>query len=118
MMRQLEATHDNVIGYSLGGEVTDEEYRQAASELRDAISLHGTIRLLFRLRDVSTKSFLNALDERFTFVQEHRDDIERVAIVSDDTVTDWLSGLVDKVSPVETRHFSTDDEQKAWTWLE
>jgi hypothetical protein len=67
---------------------------------------------------VSLQSFLNALDERFKFVQEHRDDIERVAIVSDDSVTNWLSGLVDRVAPVETRHFSRDDERQAWAWLE
>lgn len=118
MLRQLERSHDQVIGYSLAGDVTDVEYQQAASELRDAIARHGTIRLLFRLSDVSMQSFFSALDERFRFVQEHAGDIERIAIVSDDTVTGLLSRLTEGVTPIETRHFSRDDEQTAWAWLE
>lgn len=118
MLRQLEGTHDNVVGYSLAGDVTDDEYRQAASELRDAIAQYGKIRVLFRLSDLSLQSFFAALDERFKFVKEHRDDIERVAIVADDTASEWLSRVTDAIGPGETRHFSRDDEDQAWAWLE
>lgn len=118
MIRQLEASHDNVIGYSVSGEVTEDEYQQAVSEVRDAIARHGKVRLLYRISDVSVRSFLTALDERFRFLQEHRDDIERVAIVSDDTATGLLSQLTESIAPIETRHFPRDDEQTAWAWLE
>lgn len=118
MLRQLEKTHDNVIGYSLSGDVTDEDYEQATSELRDAIARHGRIRVLFRLHDLSPQAFFAALDERFRFAQEHGEDIERVAVVTDDATTGWLSRLTEAVAPVETRRFSRDDEQEAWAWLE
>lgn len=118
MLRQLEATHDNVIGYSLAGDVTDAEYEQAASELRDAIARHGKIRLLFRLSDLSLQSFFAALDERFRFVQEHSGDIERVAVVSDETAAGLLSRLTGGLAQIEIRHFDRDDEPTAWAWLE
>ena len=118
MLRQLEATHDHVIGYSLGGEVSDDEYGQLLSELRDAIALHGRIRVLFRLQDLSPKSFFTALDDRFRFFQEHGDAVERMAIVSTDTGGQWLTRLADVIGPVDTRHFDPDDEQEAWAWLE
>lgn len=118
MQRQLEASHDNVVGYSLAGDVTDHEYRQIASELRDVIARYGAVRLLFRLSDLSVQSIFAALDDRFRFIQEHRDDIERLAIVSDDPATEWLSRLTETVSPVEIRHFPRDEEQTAWAWLE
>lgn len=118
MIRQLEASHDNVIGYSVAGDVTEEEYQQAVSEMRDAIARHGKVRLLYRLSDVSPRSFLAALDERFRFLKDHGDDIERVAIVSDDTATEVLSQLTGSIAPIEMRHFSRDEEQTAWTWLE
>lgn len=118
MLRQLEESHDQVIGYSMADDVSDAEYRQAASELRDAIARHGKIRLLFRLSDLSLQSFFAALDERFRFVQEHADDIERVAIVSDDTATGLLTRLTEGVAPIETRHFGRDEEPTAWAWLE
>lgn len=118
MIRQLEKSHDNVVGYSVSGEVTDEEYEQAVSEVRDVIARFGSVRLLYRLSDVSFRSFFTGLDERFNLLQEHADDIERVAIVSDDKATELLSELTGSVAPIETRHFSRDDEQTAWAWLE
>ena len=118
MLRKLEASHDHIIGYSLAGEVTDAEYEQAASELRDAITRFGNIRLLFRLTDLSLQSFFTALDERFRFVQEHADDIERVAIVSDDVATELLSRLGAGLGAIDVRHFDRDQEQEAWAWLE
>lgn len=118
MLRQLEASHDHIVGYSLAGDVTDEEYRQAASELRDAIARFGKVRVLFRLSDLSIQSFFAALDERFQFVQEHGSDVERVAIVSDETGAGLLSKVGGGLSQVETRHFGRDEEQQAWAWLE
>lgn len=118
MLRPLEASHDNIVGFSLSGDVTDDEYQQLTSELRDAIARHHRIRVLFRMSDISLGSFFNALDERFRFAQEHRDDVERIAIVSDEAGSQLLSRLSDVAGPVETRHFPREDEQQAWAWLE
>ncbi len=117
MMRRLEKSHDKVIGYSLSGEVTADEYTQLASELRDEIAKHGAIRVLFRLSDLELSSFFTALDERLSFVRENRDDVERVAVVTDDTATQLLSKAA-QAAPVELQTFSSDDESKAWAWME
>lgn len=118
MIRRLERSHDDVIGYSVAGDVSGDEYEQAASELRDDIAQHGTVRLLFRLSDLSLSAFFNALDERFRFVKEHRDEIERVAIVTDDTAVGVLSKATEAIRPLDIETFSREDEPKAWAWLE
>lgn len=118
MMRQLERSHGKVIGYSLSGDVSAEDYELLTSRLRDAIAEHGSVRVLFRLSDVSPSSFFKALDERFNFAKDHADDVERVALVTDDKLLDALSSLTQAASPIETRQFSTDEEQEAWAWLE
>jgi hypothetical protein len=117
MMRRLEKSHGNIIGYSLSGEVTADEYTQLASELRDEIAKHDTIRVLFRLSDLEFSSFFTALDERLSFVRDNRDDVERVAVVTDDTATQLLSKAA-RAAPVDVETFSSDDESKAWAWLE
>jgi hypothetical protein len=117
MIRRLEKSHDHIIGYSMSGEVTEDEYTQAASELRDDIARHGKIRLLFRLRDLSPSSFFAALDDRFRFVVEHQGDIERVAVVSDDAASGMLAKAAGGLSDMEIDTFSHDDEPKAWAWL-
>ena len=116
-MRQLEKSHDSVIGYSLSGDVSADEYTQLASELRDEIARHGKIRVLFRLSDLELASFFTALDERLRFVRENREDVERVAVVTDDTMTGLLTKAA-KAGPVELQTFSSEDESKAWAWLE
>jgi hypothetical protein len=118
MIRRLEQSHDHVIGYSLAGDVTEDEYTQAASELRDDIARHGKVRLLFRLKDLSLSSFFAALDDRFRFVNDHQDDIERVAVVSDDTGSGLLARAAKGLSGIEIETFPHDDESKAWAWLE
>lgn len=117
MLRQLEKSHDEVIGYSLAGDVSADEYTQLASELRDEIARHDTIRVLFRLSDLELRSFFTALDERLSFVRENREDVDRVAVVTDDTMAGMLSKAA-SVGPVEVQTFSSDEEQKAWAWLE
>ena len=118
MIRRLEQSHDHVVGYSLSGEVTEDEYTQAASELRDDIARHGKIRLLFRLRDLSPSSFLAALDDRFRFVSEHQDDIERIAVVTDEGAGGLIAKAAERLSGIEIDTFSHSDEPKAWAWLE
>lgn len=118
MIRRLEQSHDHIVGYSLSGDVTDAEYTQAASELRDDIARHGKIRLLFRLKDLSLSSFFAALDDRFRFVVDHQDDIERVAVISDDTATGMVAKVAGGLSGIELDTFSHDDEPTAWAWLE
>lgn len=118
MMRRLERSEGKVVGYSLSGEVSDQEFTQATSELKDDIAREGTIRVLFRLRDISLTSFTNAASERFRFLDEHADDVERVAIVTDDTPAQLLGKLADVLPDVQTRTYSHDDETEAWAWLE
>ncbi len=118
MLRRLEKSHANIVGYSLSGEVTDEEFTQAASELKDDIAREGTIRVLFRLRDISAKSFTTAVRERFQFIQEHNDSIERIALVSDDTAAGLLGKVADLLPNTKLKTFGHDDEPTAWAWIE
>lgn len=118
MIRRLEKSHDNVIGYSVAGDVSGDQYERAASELRDDIARHGTVRLLFRLSDLSLSAFFSALDERFRFVKEHRDEIERVAVVTDDAAAGVLSKATELIRTLDIETFSREEEPKGWAWLE
>jgi hypothetical protein len=118
MLRQLERSHDNILGFSVGDELTEEEVQRGVSWMRDAIAKHGAIRVLFRLTGTSLGSFFTALDERLKFVREHSDDIDRVAVVSDDKATEMLSKLGAGFGAIETEHFGSEAEDRAWAWLE
>lgn len=117
MMLRLENSHGSVVGYSLSGEVSADEYTQVASELRDEIAEHGVVRVLFRLADLKVSSFFTALEDRFRFVRDNHEEVERGAIVTDDTAAPMLSTAASE-APVEIRTYSSHDESRAWAWLE
>jgi hypothetical protein len=117
MIRRLEKSKGRVVGYSISGDFEEDEYGQAISELRDDIAREGAIRVLFRLSEVPLTSFIAVLDEDLRFLKEHQDDIDRCAIVTDDTATATVSKLGDLLPSVDVEVFGSDDEQKAWAWL-
>jgi hypothetical protein len=117
MMPRLENGHDSVVGYSLSGEVSADEYTQVASGPRDEIAEHGVVRGLVRWSDLKVSSLFTALAERSRVVRDHHEEAERVAIVTDDTAMQMLSTAA-SAAPVEIRTYSSDDESKAWAWLE
>ena len=118
MIRRLEQSHDNIVGYSVSGDVTDDEYTQMVSDIRDEIARFDKIRVLVRVSDLKMSSVLSSLDERFKFLKEHAEDIERAAIVAEDGSTEMLAKVPEKIGPVETKAFTRDEEPKAWAWLE
>ncbi len=118
MLRTLDKSHDNIIGFSASGEISDADYEQAISRLKDGIAEHGTIRTVFRVEDVSPKSFISGLDDRMSFTTDHKDDVERVAIVSDSTMASAMSAIGGFVSDIEMKTFDMSDEEQAWAWVE
>lgn len=118
MIRKLEQSHDQIIGFSVSGELTDDEYATAISQMRDQIAQHGTIRVLFRVHEVSPKSLLSGLKERADFLGSNADDVDRIAVVADGIAGDLLSLAGNLLPDVEVTRFDPDDEEKAWAWLE
>lgn len=118
MIRRLEESEGRVVGYSISGDVDEDEYTQAISELRDDIAREGSIRVLFRLSGVPFMSFASVLDEELRFLKEHQDDINRCAVVTDDTAVAMVSKLGELLPSIDVEVFASEDEQQAWAWLE
>lgn len=117
MIRTLDKGHDNILGFTVSGDVSDSDYETAVSEMRDAIAKHGKIRVLFKIDDISPKSFFQGLDERFDFLKHNREDVERVAIVKDGIAAEMFATVSDLMPKIEVDRFDTADEAKAWEWL-
>lgn len=117
MIRKLEQSHDNILGFSAAGDISEEDYTRAASLMRDVLAQHDDIRLLFRLEDISAKSFFTGMDERIDFVKTHGDDIQRIAVVSDGVAEKLFSFASGLFSDIEIDNFDPADEEKAWAWL-
>jgi hypothetical protein len=52
MLRKLQRSVDNVLGYEVGGKLTEEEFEAFAEEFEAAISRHGKVRLLIQMPEM------------------------------------------------------------------
>ncbi|WP_435146553.1 STAS/SEC14 domain-containing protein [Halobaculum sp. P14] len=115
MYEKLDRSSDGVVGYELGGELTEREFDDIVGDLEAEIDEHGSVRLLVALEDVPRPD-LSLLDDDVAFWLHHRDDLDRYAVVSDGSLVEWAVDLGDRLVDTDVEHF--DDRDAAWQWLE
>lgn len=117
MISILERGHERVIGLRIKGKITEEELEEATELMEERIAEHGKIRVLFHLQDLGGIEPGALLDD-FLFAVKHLRDFERYAAVGDQI---WLGPWIRTVGfliPGEGKHFSGEDLEEAWGWLE
>jgi hypothetical protein len=92
MIRRLDESSGNVLGWEVTGEVTEEEVRTLSEEFKAAVAEHGKVRVLVRMRRIPRMG-LGAWAEDFKLTPYARD-VERYAIV---TLCDY--GVVEVLHP-------------------
>jgi hypothetical protein len=117
MYRKLPGSHDEVLGYEVSGQVSEDEYDEIVTEVQEAVDEFGDARVLTRMPEVPGPDYLRTFAERLRFVREAAGGVERYAVVSDAPQAEWISWLAGKVTPIEVRHFEPADEPDAWQWV-
>ena len=91
MIRRLDESSGNVLGWEVTGKVTEEEVRTISEEFKAAIAEHGKVRVLVRMRRIPRMG-LGAWVEDFKLTP-YAKDVERYAIVSDSNHFEWTSKI-------------------------
>lgn len=104
------------VGVHVYGKITMEDYNKLTPVLADKIKAHGKIPVLIKLGDIDTAS-AKALYEGAKFDLKHINDFNKVAIVADKKRYEYLVQLAQAFFPGELRHFHTDEEAEAVSWL-
>lgn len=91
MVRRLDESSGNVLGWEVTGEVTKEEVRTISEEFKAAVAEHGKVRALVRMRRIPRMG-LGAWVEDLKLTPYARD-VERYAIVSDGDLFDWAAKI-------------------------
>lgn len=116
MIKKLPQSQDNIIGFAIIGELTEEDYEMMDAEMARVIDAHGSVRLLYTF-DQMDGFELSAAEDDARIGFKYLDNIERMAVVSDQKLFDWLTSAADFATGTELRHFSTDKKDTAWAWL-
>src|ERR671910_2278113 len=89
MIRRLDVSSGNVLGWEVTGKVTEEEVRALSEEYKAAIAEHSKVRVLVRMHRLPRMG-LGAWVEDFKLTP-YAKDVERYAIVSDSNLFEWTS---------------------------
>lgn len=117
MYRKLPQSHGNVLGYEVTDRITDDDVQEVATELQEAVDDFGTVNVLVRAPEMPDQKFAGTLGERLRLLTDDIGDVQRYALVTDDTTGEWVRTLAEQVLPVELVHFAPHREAEAWRWL-
>ena len=114
MIRRLEESSGNVLGWEVAGKVT-EEVRTLSEEFKAAIAEHGKVGVLIRMRRLPRME-LAAWVEDFKLTP-YAKNVERYAIVSDSNLLQWTSKIAEAFIGGEVKRFEDARYEEAWRWL-
>ena len=117
MYRRLPQSHDNVMGYEVSGTVTEDDYLEMVTELRELIDDFGEARVLVRAPELPSPDFPSAFGDRIQPLSDDLGAVERYALVSDDPQVESAARAAEEVTPAELRVFDSTHEAEAWQWV-
>jgi hypothetical protein len=115
MIRRLDESSGNVLGWEVTGKVTEGEVRILSEEFKAALAEHGKVRVLVRMRRIPHVG-LGAWVEDFKLTP-YTKDVERYAIVSDSNLFEWTSKIAEAFIGGKVRRFEDSRYEEAWRWV-
>ncbi len=115
MFKQLGSS-GNVLGFSIGEDVTVEDIRDISMIMSETIGAYGKIRLLIEIEGFRHME-PDALLEKLRFAGDHAREIERLAVISNRVwIKSWvkIGGLL---TYKEVEHFYRSEMEAAWKWI-
>ncbi|MBB4079146.1 hypothetical protein GGR28_001766 [Lewinella aquimaris] len=118
MISVFPLSQDNMLGFTLDGEVDEEGMRRLLMAVEAKVVTHGRLRLLGNIKNVggfpSYQAFWNTIKAK----KELLDKIEKYAILTDHGWLTTLSGGIDWITPrMEVKTFRLDEGEIAHRWL-
>lgn len=116
MFQKLEEGAGNIVGYKLGGTVTDEEVEAFASEFERVRAVEGRLRVVL-LMDYPQDFELKAAWDNLLFWTQHFKDVDRLALVGQKEWEKWIELVERPFIHVQIRYFKSAHVQQAWSWI-
>lgn len=115
-MKESFAFSENVLGYLMETEIDQDKMEEVLSEIRERVKVISPICLY--LEDQSDKGislggFLKALEFHFS----HSEDLDRIAIVSDDQFSKMSMEVKDVLVPAKVKTFKRKERVEAMNWV-
>ena len=104
---------NNLVSAAVLGEFTLTDFREFEEQLRYVLRFNGQAGLLLDLRDMVSMTLDVALEE-LRFTREHPQAFDRIAVVAEDTWTQWRALLTNLFVDAEIQPFTDSEQAQAW----
>ena len=116
MLKKLDQSKGNVLGYEMKGKVTEKEFEDLSEEFKTAVAEYGKVRLLVRIPEIPGVE-PGAMVEDLKLAP-HTSNIERYAILRDNrAAAGWVESLGNALIGGEIKHFEDLQYEEAWRWV-
>lgn len=119
MIKELPQSKDPVLGFEVTGKVSVEEEQNLISRVEGALKKHDKVSALVVLGEKASWGVKAGIQD-LKWLLTHMDDLDRIAIVSDSKVWEWLIKIDSKfakMAGIREKHFETDDLDDAWEFV-
>jgi hypothetical protein len=120
MINELPQSKDPVLGFEVTGKVSLEEEQKLISRVEETLKEHDKVSALVVLGEEASWGVKAGITD-LKWLLTHMDDLDRIAIVSDSKVWEWLIKIDSKfakMAGIKEKHFETDDLDDAWEFVQ
>jgi hypothetical protein len=116
IMYQVIAQETNRIEIALDGELTKDDFMEVIHQLESLCKTFGPINVLLDATHLNKYDFKILIDE-LSFYQNYKDQLQRVAVVSDRKFELFVAEIFKKFIEIDFRTFKVDDIELARKWI-
>ncbi|WP_373975065.1 STAS/SEC14 domain-containing protein [Chitinibacter sp. SCUT-21] len=110
----ISISHEaNYIHVVIFGQFTLQDYKEFEDNVLYDIGFHGPARLLFDLSEMTSYT-LDMAWEEIHFSQQHQQDFEKIAVVTDDQWVVWSVWINRAISDSNVMIFESVNDALAW----
>lgn len=107
------AVNNNQIAVTVLGQFTLDDYREFEQTVCYGVRFQGRVNVLFDLRDMLSYS-VDVAWEELKFSREHKNDFDRIAILTDDQWVAWSMWVNRLFMSADIRLFDALEPAQAW----
>lgn len=114
MIRQLDSSERNVLGFAVSGDISKDDYKLLTPAVSSAIGQYGNVNILLDMTEFKWEK-VNAWGADLSFGHELHGSIAKMAIVGNKTWEKHLTKLATPLYAKDAQYFETLDD--GWTWV-
>ncbi|MFT5882031.1 MAG: hypothetical protein ACI9FG_000528 [Crocinitomicaceae bacterium] len=119
MIIKLVESSGRYLGYEVSGTIGPDQERLWIADMEAALEMHAKVCVLLVLDPGAGWGVRAGIDD-VKWVLTHMSKLDKVAIVTDEMVWQWLVTIDSpfaRLVGIDEKHFHTDEMDQAWKWL-